>query len=309
MIKRFALLVSAFFWLTSSVNAQVIDRIVAIVNNDIITLSELNKLTDPYKRKIEASDQTESQKAELFKNVQKDALERLIDQALTRQEAVKYRIRVDKDDVDNAVENFKRMNGLDQASLENALESQGISYENYRDRIRQDILQSMIINRAIRSKVIITAGEIKAYYEANAKMFKGVPKFKLRNILMDDEAAMAKVLDRIRKGESFSDLAKDHSIASNAPEGGTLGIFDIQNFTPSIRDAVKGLQPGQTSKIIGTGQGFQLIHVDDIVMADGKSLEAARDQIHEILYKKQVEEKFKKWIKSLKENAHVKILL
>ncbi|MCG8530328.1 MAG: hypothetical protein MI749_06655, partial [Desulfovibrionales bacterium] len=84
MIKRFALLVSAFFWLTSSVNAQVIDRIVAIVNNDIITLSELNKLTDPYKRKIEASDQTESQKAELFKNVQKDALERLIDQALTR---------------------------------------------------------------------------------------------------------------------------------------------------------------------------------------------------------------------------------
>ncbi|MCG8567322.1 MAG: peptidyl-prolyl cis-trans isomerase [Desulfobacterales bacterium] len=291
------------------VSAEVVDRIVAIVNQDIVTLAQLNQATAPYRKKIEASEQSDEQKKATLADMESKVLQQLIEQTLTQQEAEKFNIKVLDADVDDAIENVKATNGLDQNSLINALESEGIKYDDYRKKIRQDILQSMLISRAVRSKVIVTEGEIKAYYDDNLPQFQGVQKHKLCNILMDDAVAMDDVKDKLAKGADFKAVAKEFSMASNAGDGGELGVFDINNFSDVIKDAVQGLKKGDVSEIIPTGQGFQLIYVEDILMVDGKDLEQAQDQIRSVLYKKQVEEKFKQWITSLKENAHVKLML
>ena len=288
---------------------EVVDRIVAIVNNDIITLSELNEATRPYRERIDASDKSSAEKNELIQSLEHDILHKMIDRVLTRQEAARRNITVSDADIQAAIENFKKQNNLDQEGLEKGLEAEGITLAEYRDRIREDILQSMLINREVRSKVIITREDIAAYYENHADAFKGETKYKLRNILLETEQGLQEVVARLEKGVPFQEAARQYSVAPNADDGGDLGVFDIGNFNETIRDAVLPLKEKEYSDIIQAGQGYQIIYVEDIQETGGKTLDQAKDEIQDILYKEQVEQKFADWIASLKENAHVKILL
>ncbi len=292
-----------------SAKEAVIDRIVAIVNNDIITLSELNDATGPYKERIAASDTSQADKKEMIRSLERDILDKMVDRTLTRQEAAKHNIIVSDADIQSAIENFKKQNNLDQEGLEKGLEAQDITYAEYQDRIKEDIMQSMLINRAVRSKVIITQADIETYYENHADAFKGEKKYKLRNILMDTKQGIQEVVSRLEKGLPFQEAARQYSMASNADESGDLGVFDMDNFNEAIRDAVLPLKEKQYSDIIRAGQGYQIIYVEDILETGGKTLDQAKDEIQDILYGEQVEQKFADWIASLKENAHVKILL
>lgn len=310
--KTIMVLAVAFLFVTAafaSAKEAVIDRIVAIVNNDIITLAELNDATRPYKERIAASDQSSADKKEMIKALERDILEKMVDRTLTRQEAARHNITVSDADIQSAIENFKKQNNLDQEGLEKGLEAEGLTFAEYQDRIREDIMQSMLINRAVRSKVIITQADIAAYYETHAEAFKGEKKYKLRNILMDTKQAVQAVVSRLEKGLSFQEAARQYSMAPNADEGGDLGVFDMDNFNEATRDAVLPLKEKQYSDIIEAGQGYQIIYVEDILETGGKSLDQAKDEIQDILYKEQVAQKFADWIASLKENAHVKIML
>ncbi|HKL00217.1 MAG TPA: SurA N-terminal domain-containing protein [Desulfotignum sp.] len=288
---------------------EIVDRIVAIVNNDIITLSELNEATRPYRERIDVSDKSRAEKNEMIQSLEHDILHKMIDRVLTRQEAARRNITVSDADIQAAIENFKKQNNLDQEGLEKGLEAEGITLAEYRDRIREDILQSMLINREVRSKVIITREDIAAYYENHADAFKGEKKYKLHNILLETRQGIQEVEAMLEKGVPFQEAARQYSVAPNADDGGDLGVFDIGNFNETIRDAVLPLKEKEYSDIIQAGRGYQIIYVEDIQETGGKTLDQAKDEIQDILYKEQVEQKFADWIASLKENAHVKILL
>ncbi len=289
--------------------AEVVDRIVAVVNNDIITLSQLNKATEPYKVNIASSQNLQAQKEELVKQLETDILQQLIDASLTRQEAVKYGIDVDDTDVDRAMDNFKKSNNLDQETLERGLAAEGLTIDEYREKLREQILQSMLVNRAVRSKVIITDSDVQKYYEANLDKFSGIKKYRLRNILTESEADIQFVEKKLRKKASFAALAKDYSIGSNASEGGDLGVFDINSFSQQIKTALENLNKGEFTSVMRTGKAYQIIYVADILMEGNLTVEQASDKIQEILYQKQAEQQFKEWINSLKESAHVKLML
>jgi peptidyl-prolyl cis-trans isomerase SurA len=245
----------------------------------------------------------------MLASLEQEILHQLIDRTLTRQEAGRHQITVSDADVQSAIENFKRQNNLDQEGLEKSLEAEGHTLEEYRERIREDILHSMLINRAVRSRVIVTPADIEAYYNAHPEKFKGERKYHLRNIFVDTEADSQNILSRLEQGLSFSEAARQFSRASNASEGGDLEVFDINTFSDAIRDAVLPLEKGEYSQTVPTGQGFQILFVEDILESGGKSLEQAREEIQEILFREQAEEKFSQWIESLKKNAHIKIML
>ncbi|MCF8113157.1 MAG: SurA N-terminal domain-containing protein [Desulfotignum sp.] len=292
-----------------SAKVEIIDRVVAIVNDDIITLSQLRKASLPYREQIAQSDKPEEVKKEMIASLELDILHKMIDRTLTRQEAARHQISVSDTDIQTAIDNFKQKNNLDQEGLEKGLEAEGITMEEYRERIKEDILQSMLINRAVRSKVIVSQADIKAYYDAHPEKFKGEKKYHLRNILLKAEEDSQKVLARLDRGLSFQEAARQFSVASNAKEGGDLGVFDIDNFSDAIKDAVLPLKKGEYSRVIPTGQGYQILYVEDILIAGEKSFDEAKEEIVDILYREQAEQKFSRWIESLKENAHVKIML
>lgn len=291
------------------ISADVIDRIVAIVNTDIVTLTQLNKETAPYIKNIESSGYSDEKKKEATREINKKVLDALIDRSLTQQEAKKYQINVSDTEINDALENVKKSKSLSQEEFENALNQEGFTLMEYRENVKKQILQSRLIDRAVKSKVIITESDMKKYYEAKTEKYSGKKKYHLRNILMDNEDGIKDVRAKLDKKEKFTILATKYSISSNASDGGNLGIFDINNFSQSIKESISKLNKGDYSNIILTPQGFQIFYVEDIVLEGNKTLQQAYDEIREILYSEQVEKKFETWLESLKKKAHIKIML
>ena len=313
MIKKILVWLTGICMLGSAAgvtaNQEVVDRIVAVVNDDIITLSQLRKAAQPYLKQTASSQRSESEKKQMVEAIEKKILDALIDRTLTRQEAARQNISVADAEVQSAIENFKEQNGLDQEAFEKRLEAEGLSMADYRERVREDLMQSLLVNRLIRSRIIVTQADIEAYYQAHPEKFKGEEKYHLRNILAASESDAAQVLTRLDQGLSFQEAARQFSMAPNAGDGGDLGVFDIDTFNDAIRAAVKPLKTGEYSRVISTNQGFQIIFVEEILDSGGKSLEQARNEIQDILYREQAEKKFTRWIESLKKNAHIKIML
>jgi len=309
--KKYSILWLAliFLGISSIASAEIIDRIVAVVNNDIITLMQLNKATNPYIKNIEASQQPGEQKEQMVKNLEKEMLQQLINRSLTTQEAIKYNIDVTAQEVDSAIDNFLKTNNLDMEGLEKGLAADGLNLNDYREKMKGEILQSRLISRAVRSKVIITDSDIKTYYDSHGELFKGVKKYHLRNIVMDSEEDIMAVKKKMGKEVSFAQLAKQYSLATNASEGGDLGIFDINNFSEEIKVSLQPLGKGEYTSILGAGQGYQILFVEDILLEGNKTLGQASDQIENILYSEMAEKQFGEWIDSLKKKAHIKIML
>ncbi len=290
-------------------STEVIDRIVAIVNNDIITLAELNHATQSYRQNIMASQNPDTTKKELIAKVERDMLEQLVEQSLADQECEKFGINVTDADIDAAIENFKQLNALDDDRLKQGLAAEGMTLADYRAKLKSQIRQSRLVNQAVRSKIIITEKEIRQYYDAHIDQFQGETRYKLRNILTRTRKEMDEVIKKFSSGVAFSDLAKAYSIGSNAPEGGQLGEFEISSVNEDIRKVVQPLKKGEHTPVLEAGDSFQLIYVEDIVSQAENAFEQARKKIQNILYRAQGETLFKKWMGTLKENAHIKIML
>ncbi len=288
------------------VDKSVVDKIVAIVNDDIITLVDLQKGTAPYVEKIKSSGYDRERQDRLIEKVNEDILNKLIDQSLTQQEAKRYGISIPESEIDQSIENIKTMRSLNQEELEAALKNEGATIQEFRETIKNQILQSKIIEFAVKSKVVVTESDIRAYYDAYAKKYAGKKKYHLRNILMQDETLVAQIKKRLENNESFISLAKEFSMASNASDGGDLGLFDISNFSKEIKTNIARLNKGEVTDVIPTAQGFQIFYVEDIVLEGNQSFEQASKEIKEILYQEQVEKKFKNWLERLKTDAHVK---
>lgn len=295
--------------LCPNLSADTIDRIVAIVDSDIITLAQFNKETDRYRKSIEASENSEENKKALIDDLNKKMMESMIDQSLTQQEAKKYNIEVSEAEIDAAIENVKRIKSLSREALEKAIGQEGLTFNEYRESIKKQILQARLINYAVKSKVVVTEAEVKKQFEMNAEKYATGKKYHLKNILMKDKGKIDEVKLKLDSKEDFSELAKQYSMAPNAPDGGDLGVFDISSFSTGIKDSIASLKKGDYTGVIQTAQGFQIFYAVDIEQGNTKTLEQAKDEIQESLYQEQVKEKFETWLGSLKKKAHIKILL
>ncbi len=289
--------------------AEVVDKIVAIVDNDIITLVQLNKGTASYRKKIDAGSYLENQKQTMMQEVNERVLNTLIDQSLTHQEAQKYRIEVSENEINKSMENVMRSQSLSQDEFLKALKNEGLTLEDYHKNLRKQIIQTKIINYAVKSKVVIMESDIALYYKNNKEQYSGEIKHHLRNILMNSKDEIEIVRGLVEEKKDFKSLAKLYSIASNAKDGGDLGIFEIKNFSNIIKKEISKLKKGQYSNVISTPQGFQIFYIEDIIFKDGKTYDNVHDEIRGILYNRQVEIKFKTWLESLKKKAHIKIML
>ncbi len=307
--KKVLVAVSLVCMSFSLVSAEVIDRIVAVVNEDIITLSQLNKSIEPFLKQIEAQGFPEDKEKQIVYNLKTDMLERMIDRKLADQEAKRHGITVSDSEVDNAIEQFKKAQSVTHDELVAAVEEDGIDYETYRQRVKKELLRPKLINYAVKSKIIITDQDVQDYYKENIEDFAGKQKYRLRHILNDRKELMDEVKIRLENNESFSSLAELYSKSPNASQGGLLGLFEMDDLAPEIQESLEGLEKGDYTKVVETDQGYQLFYVDDIVITDRQPLEAVYDQIMETLYNKEAEQKFNDWLESMKKEAYIKKML
>lgn len=288
--------------------AELVDRIVAIVDNDIILLSELRQATSLSKSPVVSAEE------------RKAILDQMIDDKLTLQQVNALGLSVSEEQVNATIERIREVNKISEETLVSMLEMDGMTLEGYKKKIKDQILQQQLVNREVSSKIVITDEDVKAYYDANQKSYAGLEKYHLRQILIkvdqnaSENAKAVKIQEirdlqtRLQKGEDFTSLAEMYSQASTASNGGDLGFIEIRLLAPQIRDALKDLKAGQVSGIVETDQGYQLFLVEDIQVTGGQSLEEASKAIEAKLHTERMEEKFKLWLTDLRSKAHIRII-
>jgi peptidyl-prolyl cis-trans isomerase SurA len=305
---------------TGSGHSELVDRIVAIVNDDVITLSELNKAIEPYAKQIQSAPYGPDEKRQMLLKVRQDMLDNMIGQKLTDQEGNRLGISVAESEVDRRVEKIKSERFFTEKELRRTLQAEGYTLEEYRRRIKEQLLGIKLINLEIRSKIAITEEEIREYYENHHEDFGGTSKYHLSTILVrvpswdradDREVALKKVeliLDALNGGTPFEEVARRYSDDITAEDGGDLGFFAVEELAPELRETLRWMKEGEISAALQTSQGYQLILVQDIKGSQGRTLEEARIEIQERMYREMAEKKYKAWLDALRERSYIKVI-
>lgn len=296
------------------------DRIAAIVNNDVITLSEWDEAVEPYAGQIRQSPYGPRQKDAVFSRLRQDVLKRMIDEKLADQESRRLGVVVDESDVDEKIDQITGAQSMSKEDLWKALEDQGYTEEAYRNRIREQMLRMQLINLEVKSKIAVTEEEIEEYYDQHKEDFQEQKSYHLRTILVRVSSSAtaqerAEALERIEAaveafeaGEGFSQLAKRYSDDMTAKEGGDLGFFHIDELSAEFRETVGQMKEGEISPIMQTPSGYQLVMLEKIKREQGKSLEEAKLHIQDRLYNELVEQKYKAWLEELRERSYIRII-
>ncbi len=297
------------------VPAEICNRVVAIVNDDVITLYELNtkmkELTgmDPAALKMRDEDK--------YLKARQSILDLLINEELASQKIQELKIKITPQDVDAAVERVKKAHGLTQEELLANLKKEGVSYEKYRERIRGELERVQLLNFEVKSKIIVSDEKVRQYYEEHKDEFTSDETVRLATIFLsqkpgEGENALRRkaeeILSRLREGADFGALAKEFSDGPGAEEGGDLGEFKVAQLDPKLKAVIENLQSGQVSDPILRPSGLQLIKVVERYGGGLRPFEEVRDMVDEILYRKEVEKKYSAWIEELRKQAYTKII-
>jgi len=291
--------------------------VVAVVNNDVITLYELNNrmkemtgvTPDELKVKSEA----------MYRDAQQKILELLIDEKIAQAKIKELRIQVSEKQVDNYVEKLKRDNQWTQEDLVAGLEKEGLSYEKYRERIKRDIERAQLIEYEVRSKIIIRDEAIQKYYEEHKGTFGVAEKVQLagiflmrKNLKSEEEMRelyrkAQEISAKLKAGADFSQMAGTYSEGPGAKQGGDLGQFTVDHLEPGLKSVVEALPEGGISDPLVRPNGIQIIKVAKKQTGKIRSQEEMKEAIYGILYQDEVNTRYQNWIKELRENAYTRV--
>ena len=311
------LFILSAIWGTSA-PAEVLNRVVAVVNDELITLHELNlrirEFTGLPPEKLRSRGEAE------FLRMRRNILEALIDEKITQETIKELGIEVTPKQIDATVEKIKQENNRTHEELLASLEREGISYESYRKRIKNEIERSKLINYEVKSKIIIREEMIQEYYEENIKDFTNESSVRLAGIIFlrrkpndkkefDEIKRRAdSVMTRLGEGEDFVQLAKTLSEGPGADRGGDLGVFQMDQLNPELEKALQGLGEGDVTAPIIRPDSVQIFKIMEKNEGARKSLDEVRNSIHRKLYNEEVNKRYITWIDELRKTAYIKII-
>ena len=248
-----------------------IDRIIAVVDQVVITENELLDRIQTVRSQLEKQGTSIPPRDVL----QKQILERLINDRLLLQYAAQTGLKVDDTQLDKTIERIAEQNKLDVPAFRAALEEEGISYRKFREDIRNEILIARLREREVENRVNSTEAEIDNYLTTQSSRTDIQDEFEISHILIrTPEDAVPEDLQKLREkaeealrklngGEEFSQVSARYSDAPNALEGGKLGWKTATQIPDLFNEALKPMQPGQISAILRSPNGFHILKMDD----------------------------------------------
>jgi len=296
------------------------DRIVAVVNDGVITLSELNAALERVMERIEKIPE-EARRNEVTAQARKAVMNQLIDRILLEQEASKLKITVTENDVDKALESLLADRGLTYEKLQETLAAEGADIAEYRDEIRRDLLRRKLIERTVKSKVSVADEEVGAYYAKHRNDYEGKEAVRIQQILIvkprdatDRTIQKAKrdaeaILKKLKAGESFDLLVGMHSQGPAAKAGGDLGFMEKGMMFPAVDEAAFRMKTGEISDVIESPIGFHIIRIIDRRGAGIKPIEEVRQEIVAKIGNEKMKKKFEEWMGDVRKKAYIETRL
>jgi peptidyl-prolyl cis-trans isomerase SurA len=328
MRKYFALFVVFLaFALTATAADTVIEEIVARINNSIITRTDLKRSEEQLQQEAKERNLPQS---EVDKR-QADVLRDLIDQQLLVQKATDLGITGDTELIKKLDEMRKQMNLNSMEELEKAAEQQGVSYEDFKQNLRNSIVTQAVIGREVGSHIQFTNEETQQFYNEHKAELERPEQVSLSEILIapvkprpgakegdplpeptPEELAAAEkkasdVLAEIKKGTKFEDAARKYSDGPTATDGGALGEFKRGMLAKELEDKTFALKAGQVTEPIRTKQGFVLLKVTEHTPAGIPPLKDVEPEIQNALYLKKLQPALREYLTKLREEAYIDI--
>jgi len=314
-MKKIVWMLPAILLLFSSARAKTVDRIVAQVNDEIITLSELNREMAQIRREL-AAKYTGDQLAEVLKRAEQQTLDGLIQQKLLYQKAMELGFNANVESrVSSYVQQIMKENGFTETDqLSNALEQQGLTLRDFREQLRKQIITNDLIGEFVGSRITLLTPEIEKFYKDNAAEFTTPEEVTLSEIVLnsdgDDRAAENRANDlykRLQQGESFTALVSQYSKGPTAGKGGGIGTYVLAKLNPDTVKAIANLKDGDISKPQKIKDGYVIYRVDTRKLAYVRPLDEVRNEIKNRLYEKKFNPELQRYIAQLKENAYIQI--
>jgi len=280
-------------------NAEVVDRVIAVVNEDVITKTELEDATETF-----FPDPKDRPQKEVI-------ITQLIEQILLEQEAKKNGITISEAEVDRGVELVKNQFNLNEQDFNEVLKKQNLTPELFREQWRTQMLGNKLIKSKLQGQVAVTEDEIRKYYEENYGKIEPSEEVHIAHILIpsDQEEKAIEVANMAKSGEDFESLAKEHSIDTiSAEKGGELGYFKKGDLVEPLENATQNAEIGEIVGPISSPSGFHIIKILDKTESgeDIKYIEN-RNSIREVIYEKKATEALKNWLEEMKNQAYIEV--
>ncbi len=313
-----ALLLSFTLAAAPAPSRQVVDRVAALVNGEVVTLSDLTERAGAEWGRIERMEpgkDKDAARAAALKRV----FDLLVAERLLQDQAKTLQLEVTDAQVDAAVNDIKTRNHFDDAQLDQALSEQGLTRSAFRAQIRRELETYQVLQYKVRGRVKVTDDDVRNYYQTHPGEFGGQTEVHVRHIFLplpegapkaEEQKVFAvgdKVLERLRAGEDFAKVAREVSKGPSAADGGDLGWLRRGTIQKSLEDVAFKLEPGQISGLVHAGPGVHILKVEERRVGGGKKYEDVADEIKNRLFEEQVGTYRQQYIDELKRDALVEV--
>jgi peptidyl-prolyl cis-trans isomerase SurA len=301
----FAIVVALLLsWAPGTVRAEEVDKIVASVDGDPITMHEVRQFAESAGKNIPPGDPTADP-------VFKEGLKGLIAQKLLNEEMKRYDDKIDEEQIDKYIQDVEAERNITDQQLRQSLMQNGVSWEDFRRQAKMELEKAMMLNSELREHVTIPPEQIQAFYDAHQDQFTvKQEKYKLAQILIavppnasPAEVAAAKAkAEEVRKralaGEDFGELAKRYSDDDSKSQGGELGVFGPDDIMDEILAGIKNVPPGQISQVVRTKHGFHVIKVEAHDVPGVRPLALVKEDIRNHLVDEQTRGRLQNWVET-----------
>jgi len=322
LYKKTFLILWGVILLCAPVSAEVVDRIIAVVNDEIITLYEFNTAFEPYRKNIENTYKG-NDKETVIKQTRDAFLQRLIDNILIEQEGKKSGagIIVKDEEVMEVLRDIIAKQKLSMQDFLKNLAQEGNSLESVKKDIRTQMMRARLLRREIKSKIIVSEEEIGEYYNKNRQDYEGKETVRIKQILLllppnADKTTIARLKNealqlhkRVMNGEPFDLLVVKYSQGPAAAQGGDVGFIGRGTIIPEVETVAFNLPVGQVSEVIESSVGFHIIQVVDKKGAGLKPIAAVREEIKTKIEDEKLDKKYDEWIASVRAKSHIEVKL
>jgi len=297
--------------------SDAIDRVVAVVNRDVITLSELQDRVAQYLRETKAELKPGEDRV-----LMETMLQGLVDYRLKIQEADREKIVVEDGEIKEQIEEaMKRLRTSTQEEFDAMIKAQGLTPDEVKRRFREQLLIQKVTRRKVVLRISVTEEEIERYLRENREKLETGLSFRARHILFklgpresdaEWDAARSRAEEawaKVKAGEDFAELAKKYSQDSSAEDGGDLGTLKRGELAPEIEGPILEVHPGETSRPVRTTLGYHLFKLEWKDTLTGDALAQAKQQIREILFRQKYQARMDTWVEELKRRAIIEVRL
>ncbi len=298
---------------------ELLDRVIAVVNDDVITQSELDGLLRPLYEQY-MRDYSGQTVMKMLAEAQDKLLSQLIEDRLVYQEAVKKKIDVSEAEIEREMAGFRQKFGSD-AKLEEALRSENISIKDLQEKVKKQAIVRKLHEIEVRSKVVVSPKEVEAYFAEHQKEFAAPEQIRITSLTIKksdearakgiaDEAAQARLKalqERAQKGEAFDKLIEENSEDKHADQGGKGSWILRGQMIPAVDEIIFKTPAGQMTDVIETPIGYHLFKVVEKQASVQKTFDQVREQIHEDLFRQKSEARFTRWMEDLRKSAYISV--